>query len=246
MKLKAVKKICQKPTVIATEGHSLDRFFPTISLIVLRVHILGNQEWADDFAQILVHSERRDGIPKVVAPDINDRAHDSFKGMTIYWKMPRCSFRLPLSKFIKDLLRAWGITLSHLISTTWCMIISFEIKFHEFQEVMGMDQPTLSVFNHYFTLVIANHDYIFVKRHLGDMEIFDLSNPRISQIDTWNEGWVYVKNPQDCRYLRGLKYSFTPLQSGKKPTLGDCLPSTSDLEVINKIRVLVESITFNL
>jgi hypothetical protein len=69
---------------IAREGHSLDKFFPTVSLIVLRVHILGNQEWAAEFAQILVHSERRDGVPKVTAPDISDLAHDSFKGMTIY------------------------------------------------------------------------------------------------------------------------------------------------------------------
>jgi hypothetical protein len=42
----------------------------------------------------------------------------------------------------------------------------------------------------------------------------------------------------------GLKYSFTPLQPKKKPTLGNCLPSANDLEVINKIRVLVEGINF--
>jgi hypothetical protein len=103
MKLKAPKKVHQKPMTIAREGHSLDRFFPTISLIRLRVHILDNQEWAGDFAQVLVRSERRDGVPRVVAPNISDRAHDSFKGMMIYWKMTRCSFRLPLSKFVKDL-----------------------------------------------------------------------------------------------------------------------------------------------
>jgi hypothetical protein len=80
----ARKKIRQKLTVITREGHSLDRFFPTISLIVLRVHILSNQECADDFAQVLVHSERRHGVPRVVAPDISDRAHDSFKWMAIY------------------------------------------------------------------------------------------------------------------------------------------------------------------
>jgi hypothetical protein len=78
----------------------------------------------------------------------------------------------------------------------------------------------------------------------GGIEIFDSSNPQISQIDAWNEGWVYVKNPQDCKYLRGLRHSFTPLQSGKKSTLGDCLPSASDIKVINKIRVLVEGIIF--
>jgi hypothetical protein len=46
-------------------------------------------------------------------------------------------------------------------------------------------------------------------------------------------------------YLRGLKYSFTSLQLGKKPTLENCLHSASDLEVINKIRVLVEGIILN-
>jgi hypothetical protein len=117
-KVVKTKKIRQKPTTIAREGHSLDKLFPTISLIVPRVHILRNQEWADEFAQVLVHSERRDEIPRVVAPDISDRAQDSFKGMAIYWKMPKCGFRLPLSKFVKDLLRAWDITPSQLTSTS--------------------------------------------------------------------------------------------------------------------------------
>jgi hypothetical protein len=43
------KKNRRKPTTIAKEGHSLDKFFPTISLIVPQVHILGNHEWADEF-----------------------------------------------------------------------------------------------------------------------------------------------------------------------------------------------------
>jgi hypothetical protein len=117
--------------------------------------------------------------------------------------------------------------------------------FHELQEILGTDQPTLPVFDHYFNLAIANHDYLSIKRRQGGLKIFDTSNPRISQIDAWNEGWVYVKDPQDCRYLRGLNYPFTPLKPGKKPTIGDCLPSTSDLKVINKIRVHVEGIISN-
>jgi hypothetical protein len=99
-----MKKIRQKPTTITREEHSLDKFFSTVSLIVPQVHIFGNQEWVDEFAQILVHSERRDGVPRVIAPDISDRARDSLKGMTVYWKMPKCGFRLSLSKFTKDLL----------------------------------------------------------------------------------------------------------------------------------------------
>jgi hypothetical protein len=117
--------------------------------------------------------------------------------------------------------------------------------FHEFQEVLGTDQPTLSVFDHYFNLAITNHDYLSIKRSQGGLEIFDSSNPQISRINAWNEGWVYVKDPQDCRYLRGLNYSFTPLKPRKKPTLEDCLPSSIDLEVINIIRVLIEGIISN-
>jgi Putative gypsy type transposon len=177
------KKIRQKPTAIAREGHSLDKFFPTISLIVSRVQILGNQEWADVFAQVLVHSERKDVVPKVIAPDISDRAHDSFKGMTIYWKIPKCGFRLPLSRFTKDLLRAWDITPSQLTSTSWCVIVSFEITFHEFQGILGTDQLTLPIFDHYFSLAIANHDYLSIKRRQKCLEIFDSSNLRISRID---------------------------------------------------------------
>jgi Putative gypsy type transposon len=186
-KPKAPKKFRQKPTAIAREGHPFDKFFHTISLIVPRVRFLGNQEWADEFAQILVHFERRDGVPRVVAPDISDRAHDSYKGMVVYWKMPKCGFWLPLSKFSMDLLRTWDITPSQLTSTLWCVIISFEIMFHEFQKIMSTDQPTLPVFDHYFHLMIANHDYLVVKRRQGGLEIFDSSNPQISRIDAWNE-----------------------------------------------------------
>jgi Putative gypsy type transposon len=197
-KPKAPKKNRQKPTAIAREGHSFDRIFHTISLIVPRMQFLGNQERAVEFAQILLHSERRDGVLRVVAPDISDRAHNSYKGMTVYWKMPKCGFRLPLSKFTKDLLRTWDITPFQLTSTSWCVIISFEIIFHEFQEVLGTDQPTLPIFDHYFHLAIANHDYLAVKCRQGGMEIFDSSNPRIFRIDAWNEWWVYIKDPKSA------------------------------------------------
>jgi hypothetical protein len=131
-KRKASKKIRHKPATIARKGHSFDRFFLTVSLIVPCVHILGNQEWADDFAQVVVHSEWRDSVLRVVAPDISDQAHDSLKGMTVYWNIRWCGFWLPLLRFTKDLLRAWDITPSQLTSTLWCVIISFEIMFHEF------------------------------------------------------------------------------------------------------------------
>jgi hypothetical protein len=58
----------------------------------------------------------------------------------------------------RDILRVWDITLSQLMSTSWCVIVRFEIIFHEFQEILGTDHPTLPVFDHYFNLVIANHD----------------------------------------------------------------------------------------
>jgi hypothetical protein len=49
--------------------------------------------------------------------------------------------------------------------------------FHEFQEILDTDQPTLPIFDHYFNLAIANHDYLSVKCHQGGLEIFDSSNP---------------------------------------------------------------------
>jgi dTDP-4-dehydrorhamnose 3,5-epimerase-like enzyme len=68
-------------------------------------------------------------------------------------------------------------------STSWRVIICFEIMFHEFQEVLDTDQPTLPIFDHYFNLAIANHDYLSIKRRQGGLEIFNFSNPRISRID---------------------------------------------------------------
>jgi hypothetical protein len=59
--------------------------------------------------------------------------------------------------------------------------------FHDFLEFLGTNQPTLLVFDHYFSLTIANYDYLSVKRRPGGLEIFDSSNSQISQIDAWNE-----------------------------------------------------------
>jgi hypothetical protein len=77
--------------------------------------------------------------------------------------MPWCGFPLSLLRFAKDLLRSWDITLAQLTSTSWCVIVKFEIMFHEFQDVLGTDQSTLLAFDHYFTLAIANYDYLSVK-----------------------------------------------------------------------------------
>jgi hypothetical protein len=76
--------------------------------------------------------------PHVIPSNIDDIGHDHHRGLCIYWKMSKCGFRLPLSRFELKMLREWNLTPAKLTGTAWCTITSFESFFYEFKDMLGI------------------------------------------------------------------------------------------------------------
>lgn len=212
-----------KATSQPREGHPEDENFVTVSLIPARENLLGNQIFVDEFYDELVAEGFRDRISREVLsllpPDISDRAHDSDKGLCVYWKMPRCGFSLPLSDFEKALLRALDVTPAQLTSTTWCTITSFELIFEEFWEELGGVEPTVPIFTHFFTIAVATKDFLTVRKRLKGPELFDISrNPQLQRIDGWNEGWAYIPHPDKVFSLKDIRRTWRVLDREGKPS----------------------------
>jgi hypothetical protein len=155
-----------------------DKDFPYVSQIIPKPHICNNHVWVETFLDQLLHN-LEDGYRSVdISPFEDDRAHDHNKGMCIYWKMPKCGFRLPLTTFKKLLLRRWDVILAQLMGVAWCTITSFEKLYEEASRPLGGRAPTIGVFNHYFSLVASNY-YYTIRKKSGVIKVFDSKNTNI-------------------------------------------------------------------
>lgn len=242
-----VPKGRKKATSEVREGHPDDAKFSTVSLVPPKESKIGEEGWLDTFYDELVLVKGNEGGVtqrklNLVLPTRNDRAHDSEKGLCVYWRMPRCGFQLPLSAFARALLRALDVTPAQLTSTSWCTIASFELIFEEFKEQLRDARPTVPLFANFFTVAVST-DYLSVRRKLQGFELFDpRSNPRIQRIDAWNEAWVYISNPEAESSLKNIRCSWRVFGKGPggKPKLNYEL-STAEHRTIALLELLVKS-----
>jgi len=229
----------------AREGYALDEFFPVASLIPPKESLCDNIGWVEEFYGELVGSRhRQDVTPELlclIPPSSEDRAFDANKGMCVFWKMPRCGFRLPLSRFERALLVELNVTPSQLTSTSWCTITSFERIFVDFEEELRGAKPSVPLFCHFFCLAISSMDYLTVKRKLGGVELFDSHNPKIQRIHEWRDGWVWIPSPEKVPSLDRIRLDWRPLGKGceGKPNFELTL-SKDEERVARKIEQLVE------
>ena len=229
----------------AREGYALDECFPVASLIPPKESLCDNIGWVDEFYRELVAGgHRKDITPEtlcLIPPASEDRAFDANRGMCVFWKMPRCGFRLPLSLFERALLVELNVTPSQLTSTSWCTITSFERIFVDFAEELRGAKPSVPLFCHFFCLAISSMDYLTVKRRLGGVEIFDSHNPKIQMIHEWREGWVWIPSPEKVSSLEGIRQDWRPLGKGfeGKPAF-ELKMSKDEEQVARKIERLVE------
>jgi hypothetical protein len=158
--------------------------------------------------------------------------------MCIYWKMPKCGFRLPLTTFKKLLLRTWDVTPAQLTGVAWCTITSFEKLYEEASGPLGGRAPTIGMFNHYFSLVASN-DYYTIRKKLGVIEIFDSNNTNIQRINLWNLGWVYILDSGSHKYLKKLCPNWKLVRSNLKLVL-NFAEEDSDNEVISILTDIIE------
>ena len=235
----------RNPVSEVREGHPEDAPFPTVSEIPPKKSCVNDLAWAtEEFYPSLVREEYRETLtPEVVAlipPARNDRAHDHSLGMCIYWRMPWCGFRLPISRFQRKLRQLFDVAPGQVTSAAWCTIASFEEFFRYFRKDLGCDAPTPALFGQYFVVSVLNDSFLTVKKKQGVTQIFDLGNPRKSRINAWNHGWAYLSKPEDIPSLNGVRVSWRPLKVACGPVIARDL-SPNEVIVAGRIEKIVGS-----
>lgn len=159
-----------------------------------------NQEWwHETFYEELIREDAREAITQdhlaFALPLAADRAHDHGKRLCVYWKMPKCEFRLPLTDFEQLFLKTMWMAPAQLIAVAWCYISSFERLFKKFRDKFG-ELKSIPLFANYFSLYKSFKDFILVKRKADSVTLFDINgNPKVKKVDDWNKGWVYLTQP---------------------------------------------------
>ena len=243
-----VAKSRKKPNSMVREGCSRDKLFPMASVIPPNKWVR-EPGWISDFWEELVGEGFRDDdkfsrdTVGLIAPSFGDRALDHEKGLCVYWKMPKCGFQLALTNFERKLLKTLDITPAQLTAAAWCTIVSFEYIFETFKKELGNAVPTVPLLGHFFTVAITSDDYLAVKRKPKVERLFTEKNPRISRVDSWNEGWAYIPHPERVESLQGIRKDWKPMKLGEK-TQKHSIPSDLSAEeeaVAKKLVTLVRS-----
>ena len=104
---KVSKKKKELDPVVPRPGYPTNKDFQELARLSSKADVRVDG-YLDHFYQALVPEEQRGEFPRDMirfrVPKSTDRAHDSKKGVAIYWKMPYCGFKLKLSPFVQALL----------------------------------------------------------------------------------------------------------------------------------------------
>lgn len=219
--------------------------FPKVSGIVPRLNLCTKPEWLKViFPRELIRKASQpfftSDVFHLVPPTRNCRAHDSDKGMCIYYRMPSCGFRLPLTPFQIKLLEYLQAPPAQLSPAAWCYITSFERLFIEFEELQDYE-PSLPLLFHYFSLAVTSDFYSLKKKTAKKLEIFISESGKgqpLSKVDYWNEGWVYIPNSKEVPSLRTISPAWRSLLTAGIPPFSE-MKTCADTEAIEKIEELV-------
>lgn len=180
---------------------------------------------------------------RLKAPTPEDRAHDSEKGVAIYWKMPLCGFRLKLSPFVRGVLRDLDVAPAQIPAAAWCYISSFEEMFKQFRSELDKQVPTVPVFWTFFSHLWMNGCYAGIRKNPKSPCIFDTSGAdKWNKFDDWNHAWVYLENPDDFDYWSGIRREWRhlskPTQASKKSKKKkDALDMVLSLDPADQLRM---------
>ena len=241
---KPKKKVRMDPSSKAREGHPIDKDFPHISVIPpkkkCRDIVWAREEFYPELVRVEYRGRLRPEVLTLVPPSADDRAHDHEKGMCVFWKMPKCGFRLPITDFQRRLLTKLDITPSQLTSSSWCTISSFEGFFERFKEELEGAAPTAGLFGHFFMIAVLNDSLLFVKKKQGGTQIFSDKNKHKKKVESWKNGWVYIPNPSDVFSLEGIRTTWRPFEVNRGPVLPRSL-TIAEVWVAEKIKEIVAS-----
>lgn len=191
------------------DGHRDDLIFKTSAGISPKL-VVQYKAYADAFYEELVDEADREEYPRhalqLRVPGPDDRAHDSNLGMCIYWKMPKCGFKIRVSKFVREILRHLDVAPAQLTAPAWCYIMSFKFLF-DFLPELKSHFPSVGLFFHYFAPLYNNESHLAIRKR-GKVTLFD----RLSKADDWNHGWVYLQNPTDLKCFNEIRRIWRPLK----------------------------------
>ena len=135
----------------------------------------------------------------LVAPGPDDRAHDWKRGTCIYWKMPKCGFKIRVSRFVREILRHLDVAPAQLTGPAWCYVMSFKYLF-DYMPELKLYWPNVGLFFHYFSPIYNTESHLAIRKR-GKIALFE----SISKVDDWNQGWVYLANPGDLSCFREIR-----------------------------------------
>ncbi len=223
------------------DGHPSDEHFQESARVISKADVM-SPEFLDYFYEALVPEEHRGEFPREKVrlrfPDVDDRAHDPEKGVTIFWKMPGCGFRLKLSTFVRDLLRGLDLAPGQILPAGWCYISSFEEMFKQFHAHFGNERPTAPVFWEFYSTLWSSGSYTAIRRITSSTCLFDTDRVKWNKFEEWNQGWVYLENPEDFDCWNGVRREWRPLEKKAKKKKVSTESSTS-LDLTDKHRVIL-------
>ena len=132
----------------------------------------------------------------IAAPE--DRAHQSSKGMSFYWRSDWCGIHLPFSPFVVDILRTLRVAPAQLAAVAWCHINSFEDMFYCNDLYFGNlpdKMPTLSLFLEFYEFVRSN-SWISIRKRTDCFA-------SINKIEDWSKGFYYLPHSEITPELLG-------------------------------------------
>lgn len=226
-------------------GHPEDSDFQESARLISKADVR-NPGFLESFYLALVPEEHRDEFPRekihLRAPEPEDRAHDSKKGVTIYWKMPHCGFKLKLSPFVREILKNLEVAPAQLPPAAWSYISSFEEMFTQFSDHFSGLKPTYPVFFRFFRSMCLNSCYSGIRKAVSSPFLFDISRAsKWNKFDGWNHAWVYFENPGDFECWRDVRVEWKVLVKEPKKSKKEIIEESILLPPVDQYKIkLVE------
>jgi hypothetical protein len=146
-----------------------------------------------------------------------------------------CGFKLPMTPFQMEVLKALGISPCQLHCNSWWMLVTLEAWFRRNKEFLGTDRPTTNVLWHFFQISKVDVDWLSMKnRHPGTKLIRGDAEPKFRKADRWNHRFYFLANPSSYPECQGGTFNWRPLPKTFKSPV-----ARGDRALIEKIEALI-------
>ena len=106
--------------------------------------------------------------------------------------------------------------------------MSFQYLFDTMPE-LGKIFPSVGLFFHYFSVLYHNESHLAIRKRPSSVLLFE----KISKVEEWNHGWVYLENPEELQCFREVRKVWRPLDKGNFTPTSPPHPTSEESETIN-------------